>query len=48
VNYARTLGDQSRRSLIFWPDDTGKMKLIRELRQGTAEPIADDDGVPPG
>jgi hypothetical protein len=48
VNYARTLGDQSRRSRIFWPDDTGKMKLIRELRQGTAEPIADDDGVPPG
>jgi len=45
VNYARTLGDQSRRALIFWPDDTGKMKLIRELRQGAAEPVADDDAA---
>lgn len=31
VNYARALGDQSRRALIYWPDDEGKMTLIRQL-----------------
>ena len=37
VNYARRLGDKSRRSLIYWPDDNGKMTLIRELLQGPPE-----------
>jgi hypothetical protein len=42
VNYARTLGDPSRQALIYWPDDTGKMTLIRQLRHGVAE----DPGAP--
>lgn len=37
VNYARALGDQSRLAQIYWPDDDGKMRLIREVRQGPVE-----------
>lgn len=43
VNYARMLGDRSRRSQIYWPDDNGKMRLIRELQEG----VADGDGAAP-
>ncbi len=32
LDYARRMGDPSRISQIFWPDDDGKLKLIRELR----------------
>lgn len=48
VNYARRLGDQSRRALIYWPDDTGKMTLIRELH-GSVErglDLAGDPSIP--
>lgn len=31
IDYARKLGDPLRRSQVFWPDDTGKQKLVREL-----------------
>ena len=31
VEYARRLGDSSRRSLIYGPDDAGKQRLIRKL-----------------
>lgn len=31
IDYARKLGDPARRSQVYWPDGTGKQKLIREL-----------------
>jgi len=31
LDYARQLGDSDRRSQIYWPDDSGKHKLIREF-----------------
>ena len=40
VNYARRLGDQSRRALVYWPNDEGKMTLVRELN-GDVEPVSD-------
>lgn len=33
VDYARKLGDPNRKSLIYWPNEEGKMKLIRELTE---------------
>lgn len=33
VDYARKLGDPNRRSLVYWPADDGKMKLMRELSE---------------
>jgi len=32
LDFARTLGDKGRISQIFWPDESGKLKLIRELK----------------
>ena len=31
LEFARKLGDHDRVSQIYWPDDDGKLKLIREL-----------------
>lgn len=31
LDFARTLGDPSRLSQIYWPSDDGKLKLIREI-----------------
>lgn len=31
VEYARRLGDPTRGSQVYWPDETGKMRLVREL-----------------
>ena len=31
AEYANKLGDPNRTSLIYWPDETGKMTLVRDL-----------------
>jgi hypothetical protein len=38
LDYARTLGDPERLSQIYWPNDRGELKLIRELRQAPVSP----------
>ena len=35
LDYARKLGDLDRVSQVFWPDEHGRPKLIRELDGGT-------------
>ena len=35
LDYARKLGDLDRVSQVFWPDEHGRPKLIRELHGGT-------------
>jgi len=31
VDYAKKLGDPTRASQVYWPDEDGKMRLVREL-----------------
>ena len=31
THYANKLGDPGRASLVYWPDENGKMTLVRDL-----------------